>query len=118
MIQHVQATKARHGITYKAQAKHNRMGTRTMYRKLGRLRRNEPIMRKRGPKKIEFDLTALFGEIRQLPHGPRRTVGLGCLHKSWSDFISRRDILRYITENEDLVREFLEELKRLGGAKG
>jgi len=91
-VQTAQATKARHGISYKAQAAHNRMSTRSFYRKLGRLRRNEPIIQKRGPKKIEFDLTGLFDEIRQLPHGPKRTVGLGRLHASWSGFISRRDI--------------------------
>lgn len=88
----VQETKARHGITYKAQAKQNRMSERTMYRKIGRLKSNEPILQKRGPKKIEFDLSGLFDQIRQLPHGPKRTVGLGRLHTSWSSFISRRDI--------------------------
>jgi hypothetical protein len=88
----VQETKARHGISYKAQAKHNRMSERTMYRKIGRLKRNKPILQKRGPKKIEFDLSGLFEQIRQLPGGPKRTVGLGRLHTSWSSFISRRDI--------------------------
>jgi len=88
----VQETKARHGISYKAQAKHNRMSERTMYRKIGRLKRNKPILQKRGPQKIEFDLSGLFEQIRQLPHGPKRTVGLGRLHASWSDHTSRRDI--------------------------
>lgn len=68
------------------------MAARSVYRKIGKLRRNEPMLQKRGPKKIEFDLQDLFGEVAKLPHGPKRTVGLGRLHASWSGFISRRDI--------------------------
>lgn len=88
----MQAVKAEHGISFAKQAEHNRMAMRSFYRKHGRLRRNEPILQKRGPSKIEFDLQGLFGELVQLPHGPKRTSGLGRLHASWSDRISRQDL--------------------------
>ena len=34
---------------------------RSFYRKIGRLKRNEPVTRKRGPKKIEFNLADILG---------------------------------------------------------
>ena len=91
-MQKAQEIKAQHGISYKAQAGHNGIATRSFYRKIGRLKGNKPMLQKPGPKKIQFDLQHLFGTIQRLPHSPKRTVGLGLLHASWANFISRRDI--------------------------
>jgi hypothetical protein len=88
----MQTVKAQNGISLRRQAQFNHLSMSTFYRRRSRMRRNQPIRQKPGPKKIEFDLGTLFGEIRELPHGPKRTGGLGRLHDSWKDRISRRDI--------------------------
>jgi hypothetical protein len=57
----------------------------------GRLRRQQPVVAKPGPPKIEFDLRPLRERLRELAPGPHRCPGAGALYAEYASGISRRD---------------------------
>lgn len=69
------------------------------------------VIEKAGPKKKPLlDAAALRRQIRQLPHGPRRSSGTGPLHQQWKDFISRRDFQDLVAQER---QNKLDDMKRI-----
>lgn len=85
-------THQQHGISYRAQSKAYRLPYRNLMRYNARVAAGQPVLRKRGPRKIEFDFGLILNEIKALPHGPERTAGTGALYRRFRPFISRADL--------------------------
>jgi len=68
----------------------------TVMRWQARVARGEPATRRRGPKKVQFDFSALEEQVRSLPHGQRRTAGFGQLYEQCREAVSRRALGRMV----------------------
>lgn len=80
-----------------------------------RFEREEPVIRKRGPKKVApLELEALEAKIRTLSHRKKRTRDTGALYETFKDGISRRDFLEMVKiAREEAKREAALEQRRI-----
>lgn len=91
-VRSMQRVREQHAIGWRAQCHAHGVPYRTFMRQKSRMAAGQPVLRKRGPRKVEFDFHTLENELRDLPHGPRRTSGLGLLHARFRQVISRADL--------------------------
>jgi len=76
-----------------------------------RFDRNEPVIEKRGPKKVKpLELLDLMDQIRELSHKNKRTHDTGALYNKFKDSISRREL-------NEMVKAVREELKNEAAMK-
>ncbi len=81
----------------------------------GRFKKNLPVIRKPGPKKIEpLDYAELEEEINNLKHCRKRSKGFGILYQRYNNSISRRELAALVsTTRKEINRNNDEKMKRV-----
>lgn len=87
----------------------------SFHRWTARLRREEPLVQRTGPKKdVPLDLDALLGQVRRMAHRRRRSSGTADLYEAHKEEVSRRQLQNLVkVERCRLNAERRARLKRI-----
>ena len=99
-------------MSYEAAAKTVGWGIQSMRRYLKRIGKDEPPIKKRGPKarvvRME-DIESLRSELARLPHGAKRTAGAGELEEKYRSKMPRKMIRNLVRQARKEYRKQLDE---------
>lgn len=100
---------------YKAIVKMFDVSYSTVMRWKNRLKRSEPVIKKRGPKKVKpLDIEGLEKKILNLNHNKKRTQGVGALYAKCKDGVSRRDFNALVEEARKEANQIkIENMRRI-----
>ncbi len=92
-VAQIEKAKVRLGISYIRAVQLAGLTYSSFMRWKRRIAAGDPPLRTPGPKKVEpLDLAELTGKIEKLAHGRKRSRDTSCLHESYKDVISRREL--------------------------
>jgi transposase InsO family protein len=105
VVQKMETLKVQVREPYRPLCSVSHVGYSSFMRWKGRIRRDLPVVRPAGPKKIEaVDLGRLEAEIEALRHRIKRSGGTGALYRRWSSSISRRKLQAMVRTTREAMK--------------
>ena len=94
----MQQSRQQHRLPYRRLCEATEVPYSSFMRWQARVERREPVLRRRGPKKVQFDFSVLRQQVCRLKHRYHRTHGTGQLYGQCRQGISRRQLRRLVAE--------------------